>query len=63
MSKCPVCDSRIQRKEVKCGECGADLAFYQALGESKVGKRVLSEKADEVGRKPRYQVPSLREDR
>jgi len=63
IAKCPVCEARTPRKGSTCSECGADLAFYIALGESKVGKRVLSEKAGEVRRKPRYQVPSLREDR
>lgn len=63
ISVCPVCNARAPRKGSICAECGADLKFYLALGESKVGKRVLSEKAVEVRRKPRYQVPSLREDR
>jgi len=62
ITKCPICDARTSRKGSICSECGADLLFYLTLGESRVGKLVLSEKASEVRHKPRYQVPSLRED-
>jgi len=62
ITNCPICDARAPRKGSICNECGADLVFYLALGESKVGKLVLSEKAGVVRRQPRYQVPSLRED-
>jgi len=61
--KCPICDARAPRKGSECKNCGADLEFYIALGGSKIGRRVLSEKAGEVKRKLRYEVPSLREDR
>lgn len=60
---CPICDAKAPRKGSVCDECGADLEFYVALGASKVGKLVLSEKASKVRRKSRYEVPSLREDR
>jgi len=63
VTRCPVCDAKAPRKGSICKECGADLGFYLALGATKVGKLVLSEKAGEVRRKPRYEVPSLRENR
>ncbi len=63
MKRCPICDSKVPRKGSICRECGADLEFYVVLGESKVGKRMLSEKAGEVRRKLRYEVPSLGDNR
>lgn len=60
---CPICDSRVQKSGGICSGCGADLEFYSALSESKVGKRLISEKADGVRRKLRYDVPFLGEDR
>jgi hypothetical protein len=60
---CPICDSRAQESGGICNECGADLEFYSALSESKVGKRLISEKADSVRRKLRYDVPLLGENR
>jgi len=63
VKRCPICNAKVPRKGSICKECGADLGFYVALGASKVGKLVLSEKAGEVRRKLRYEVPSLREDR
>lgn len=56
---CPVCDARLPREGSICGECGADLEFYSVLQESKVGKRLVSEKAKAMRRKLRYEVPSL----
>jgi hypothetical protein len=63
VKRCPICDARTPSKGSICKECGADLEFYVALGESKVGKLVLSEKAGELRRKLRYEVPSLRGNR
>lgn len=56
---CPVCEARLPAKENACTECGADLEFYTVLRESKVGKRLVSEKARAVRRKLRYDVPAL----
>jgi hypothetical protein len=56
LKKCPICDARTPKKGSICGECGADLAFYLALRESKVGKLMLSEKAGEVRGKLRYKA-------
>lgn len=63
VKRCPICDARTPREGSICKECGADLGFYLALGASKVGKLVLSEKAGEIRRKLRYEVPSMGEDR
>lgn len=60
---CPICDSPVSKSEIICIECGADLEFYSALSESKVGKRLISEKAEDVRRKLRYDVPLLGENR
>jgi len=60
---CPICDNRVGKSGGICSECGADLEFYSALSESKVGKRLISEKADGVRRKLRYDVPLLGENR
>jgi hypothetical protein len=60
---CPICDNRVEKSGSICSECGADLEFYSALSESKVGKRLISEKADGVRRKLRYDVPLLGENR
>jgi len=45
---CPVCDAKLPKKSTVCEECGADLEFYAVLRESKVGKRLVSEKASEA---------------
>jgi hypothetical protein len=63
LKACPICDTRLQKSGGICSECGADLEFYYALSESKVGKRLVSEKADGVRRKLRYDVPLLGENR
>lgn len=56
---CPICDAKVSGKDRVCWECGADLEFYAVFQESKVGKRFVSEKAREVRRKLRYDVPAL----
>lgn len=56
---CPICDAELPRGGRVCGECGADLEFYSVLRESKVGKRLVSERARAVRRKLRYDVPAL----
>lgn len=56
---CPICDAKVSGKDRVCWECGADLEFYAVFQESKVGKRFVTEKAKEVRRKLRYDVPSL----
>jgi hypothetical protein len=61
IDKCPVCGSRAPRKASTCGECGADLEYYAALGELKLGKLVLSEKAASARRKPRNEAKNVRE--
>jgi hypothetical protein len=56
---CPVCGAKVTKKGKICRQCGADLEFYEVLGESKLGKLVLSEKAVVVRRKLRYDVAPL----
>lgn len=58
---CSICDAQVAKSDPICPECGADLEFYSVLSESKVGKRLVSEKSDAVRRKLRYSVPSLGE--
>jgi hypothetical protein len=41
---CPICDTEVRRGTAICGDCGADLEFYDALAESRVGRRLLAEK-------------------
>jgi len=60
---CPVCDAELPIGGTTCAECGADLEFYAVLRESKVGRRLVSEKARVVRRKLRYDVPALEEKR
>lgn len=57
---CPVCDSPVQKSGHECAECGADLEFYLTLSESKVGRRLISEKAETRRRKLRYEVAAIR---
>jgi hypothetical protein len=61
IDKCPVCGAKAPRKGSTCSECGADLEYYAALGELKLGKLVLSEKATSVHRKPRNDAKQVRE--
>jgi hypothetical protein len=63
IERCPVCDAKAPKKGTVCGECGADLEFYTVLGESRLGKLVLSEKSGSVRRKLRYEAPPLGKDR
>jgi len=60
ISSCPVCDGAPEAGEPLCPECGADIEFYAALSESKVGRRVVSAKAVASRRKLRYPLPSLK---
>lgn len=43
-TQCPVCDSALRGRGDTCPECGADLWFYSALADSRLGRRLLSEK-------------------
>lgn len=56
---CSMCGAQVSKSDPICPECGADLEFYSVLSESKVGRRLVSEKSDVVRRKLRYSVPSL----
>jgi len=52
---------KVPKKGSTCSECGADLEYYAALGELKLGKLMLSEKAASARRKPRSQAKNVRE--
>lgn len=54
VTRCPVCESPPGRSGGICLSCGADLEFYTVLAESKVGRRLLSEKTEARKRKLRY---------
>jgi hypothetical protein len=43
-AECPVCESRLDGRVDTCPRCGADLAFYSALADSRLVRRLLSEK-------------------
>ncbi len=49
--RCPVCQAPAPAKGSICPKCGSDLEFYEVVGESKVGKLMLFEKAGQVRRK------------
>jgi hypothetical protein len=51
IARCPVCQAPAPARGSICSKCGSDLEFYEVMGESKVGKLVLSEKAGQVRRK------------
>ncbi|HUV61858.1 MAG TPA: hypothetical protein VMW71_06810 [Thermoplasmata archaeon] len=51
IASCPVCESAVDQRAPVCGVCGADLEFYDALLESKIGRRLIAQKADGHGRK------------
>jgi hypothetical protein len=51
IASCPVCESAVDQRVPVCGVCGADLEFYDALLESKIGRRLIAQKADDHGRK------------
>ena len=59
LSSCPVCSAPAERTDAVCRECGADMEFYEVFSESKVGRRLVAEKARETRRKLRYPVPHL----
>lgn len=59
LAKCPVCDATPPNEGVVCLECGADLEFYAALSESKVGRRLITRKSARAQRRLRYDVPGL----
>lgn len=56
ISSCPLCESEVPKGKATCPECGADLEFYTVLSESRLGKRILAEKAEASRRKLRYPV-------
>lgn len=49
---CPVCDADVDGGTGTCPECGADLRFYSALADSRLGRRLLYEKTEARKRKP-----------
>jgi hypothetical protein len=51
ITTCPICDSGVGQRAPVCAVCGADLEFYDALLESKIGRRLVAQKADSRGRK------------
>jgi hypothetical protein len=53
IATCPICDSDVGGRKAVCGECGADLEFYIALAESKVGRRLVAQKVGQRYRKLR----------
>lgn len=57
---CPICDERAPLVGTTCKHCGADLSLYSALSGSKIGRRLVGEKATSVRRKLRYDAPTLR---
>lgn len=58
---CPICDERAPLIGMICRNCGADLSLYVALSGSRIGRRLVDEKATAVRRKLRYKVPAIRE--
>ena len=50
MSACPVCDSPVTHRSLVCERCGADLEFYDALSESKIGRMLVAEKVGVRGK-------------
>lgn len=60
---CPVCGAKLLAKGRTCGECGADLEFYEVLRESRVGRQLVSEKKRAVRRKPSNLEPALEKKR
>lgn len=45
LKACPICEAKPQRGRTICPECGADLEFYTSLTESRVGRRIVTQKA------------------
>ena len=58
---CPICDERAPLIGTICKNCGADLSLYVALSSSRIGRRLVEEKATVVRRKLRYEAPVIRE--
>jgi|GEM_PF-2530112 len=56
IGECPVCESALEKPHSVCPECGADLEFYVVLADSRLGRRLISEKTVERKRKLRYTV-------
>lgn len=56
---CPICEARRSGESLICKECGADFEFYAVLSESKVGKRLMTEKSEAKKRKLRIPVEHL----
>jgi hypothetical protein len=50
MESCPVCDSEVTHRSFVCERCGADLEFYDALAESKIGRMLVAEKGGVRGK-------------
>lgn len=53
LDECPVCEWELLEPAHVCPECGADLGFYSALAESRLGRRLISEKTELRRRKAR----------
>ena len=60
---CPICDHRAPLTGMVCKNCGADLSLYVALSSSRIGRRLVDEKATVVRRKLRYDAPALRDEK
>ncbi|HIH01216.1 TPA: hypothetical protein HA259_03935 [Thermoplasmata archaeon] len=45
IEECPICEAEVEGGGAVCEECGADLEFYQVLSESKVGRRIVAQRA------------------
>ncbi|UCE91111.1 MAG: hypothetical protein JSV90_06730 [Methanobacteriota archaeon] len=50
MTACPICDSEVTHRSLVCERCGADLEFYDALAESRIGHRLVAEKGGVRGK-------------
>ncbi|UCE44667.1 MAG: hypothetical protein JSU93_04445 [Methanobacteriota archaeon] len=46
ITSCPICDEEVDRKSLVCDVCGADLEFYEVLSESKVGRKLVAQRAE-----------------
>lgn len=53
LDQCPVCESHLDGGADVCPVCGADLGFYSVLADSRLGRRLLSEKTEARRRKHR----------
>lgn len=45
IESCPICEADVTGVTAVCTECGADLEFYEVLSESKVGRRLVAQRA------------------